>query len=264
MEGRIKYRMYVDEVGNSDLEASTDPNHRYLSLTGVIIDLDYVRSTLFPTIENMKQEYFGSHPDNPIILHRKRIINKRHPFEILRNNKIERKFNKSLLNLISDFEYVIITATIDKLEHRQRYKKWRFDPYHYCLAVIVERFVMWLKKRNFIGDVLAESRGGKEDLRLKNSFSSLLSRGSTYMTPDEFEEVLTSCELKVKPKSNNISGLQLADLLAHPSFRASLARRQKRGLPNNFGGKIAKILEDSKYDRSPNGKVDGFGRTWLP
>jgi len=33
----MKYRMYVDEVGNSDLGASLDPNHRYLSLTGVVL-----------------------------------------------------------------------------------------------------------------------------------------------------------------------------------------------------------------------------------
>ena len=33
----LKYRMYIDEVGNSDLNASTDPNHRYLSLTGVAV-----------------------------------------------------------------------------------------------------------------------------------------------------------------------------------------------------------------------------------
>lgn len=31
-----KYRMYIDEVGNSDLNASENSNHRYLSLTGVI------------------------------------------------------------------------------------------------------------------------------------------------------------------------------------------------------------------------------------
>jgi hypothetical protein len=37
-----KYRMYVDEVGNPDLGSSGNPNHRYLSLTGVMIDLEYV------------------------------------------------------------------------------------------------------------------------------------------------------------------------------------------------------------------------------
>ena len=44
----VKYRMYVDEVGNSDLDSSQDPNHRYLSLTGVVVELGYVQTTLFP------------------------------------------------------------------------------------------------------------------------------------------------------------------------------------------------------------------------
>lgn len=35
--------------------------------------------------------------------------------------------------------------------------------------------------------------------------------------------------------------------------------------PNHrFGGKIAGILEESKYNRSPAGEIDGWGRKWLP
>ena len=37
----MKYRIYIDEVGNPDLESCDDPNHRFLSLTGVIVALDY-------------------------------------------------------------------------------------------------------------------------------------------------------------------------------------------------------------------------------
>ena len=36
----MKYRIYIDEVGNPDLDSSEHPNHRYLSLTGVIFDPD--------------------------------------------------------------------------------------------------------------------------------------------------------------------------------------------------------------------------------
>ena len=74
----------------------------------------------------------------------------------------------------------------------------------------------------------------------------------------------TSKELKVKLKANNIAGLQLADLIAHPSFKATLARHQKQPLASNFGGQIAQILEDMKYYRSPDGQIDGWGRKWLP
>lgn len=79
----MKYRLYVDEVGNSDLKSSDNPIHRFLSLTGVIIELDYVSKTLFPEIESLKSKYFDSHPDDPIILHRKEIVNAKYPFEAL-------------------------------------------------------------------------------------------------------------------------------------------------------------------------------------
>ena len=35
----MKYRIYIDEVGNPDLASSENPNHRFLSLTGVILEL---------------------------------------------------------------------------------------------------------------------------------------------------------------------------------------------------------------------------------
>jgi hypothetical protein len=47
----VKYRPCIDDVGTSDLKASLDPNHRYLSLTGMIVSLDYVGATLHPEME---------------------------------------------------------------------------------------------------------------------------------------------------------------------------------------------------------------------
>lgn len=260
----MKYRLYVDEVGNSDIGASQDPSHRYLSLTGVILELGYVDTTVFPAVEALKRKYFGSHPDEPVILHRRELVNRKPPFESLREPAIEQGFNRDLLDLLQSMDYTVITVVLDKLEHRQRYQVWRFDPYHYCLTVLVERYVLWLQMKNTLGDVMAESRGGKEDLRLKDSFERVYSKGSDFMSPDVFTAYLTSRQLKVKPKSNNIAGLQLADLIAHPSFRATLARKEKKALPKNFGGKIAGILESGKYHRSPSGQIDGWGRKWLP
>ncbi len=111
---------------------------------------------------------------------------------------------------------------------------------------------------------MAESRGGREDRRLKDSFERVYSSGSDFIKPEVFAAHLTSRQLKVKPKSNNIAGLQLADLIAHPSFRATLARKDGQPLPGNFGGRIGEILEAGKYNRSPRGDIDGWGRKWLP
>jgi len=260
----MKYRMYIDEVGNSDLNASKDPNHRFLSLTGVILDLGYVETTVFPDLEDLKRRYFSSHPDDPVVLHRKELVNKKPPFDSLNDPVIETRFNQDLLAILSRLQYRVITAVIDKLEHQQRYETWRFDPYHYCLTVLVERYVLWLKETGQTGDVMAESRGGKEDRRLKASFERVFGKGSDFIKPEVFEAHLTSRQLKVKPKSNNIAGLQLADLIAHPSFRAFQARRNNQALPDNFGGQIAQILENEKLHRSSQGKIEGWGRKWLP
>ncbi len=218
----MKYRLYIDEVGNSDLGSSKDPNHRYLSLTGIIIEIDYVSKTVFPAIEALKRDYFDSHPDEPIILHRKELVNQKPPFENLQDSVKQAAFNHSLLYLLQTLDYRVITVTIDKLEHNQRYQVWRFDPYHYCLTVMVERYLLWLKIQNAVGDVMAESRGGKPDIRLKDSFQRVFTNGSDFVTPEMFMTYLTSKQLKMKPKSDNIAGLQLADLIAHPSFHVML------------------------------------------
>jgi hypothetical protein len=175
----MKYRLYVDEVGNSDVGASQDPNHRYLSLTGIILELGYVDAVLHPRLEAMKRRFFGSHADDPVVLHRKDLIQKKPPFEALRDPAVDRDFATELMKLLEEADYAVITAVIDKLEHQQKYATWRYDPYHYCLHVIVERYVMWMRRRGFKGDVMAESRGKKEDMRLKKSFSGFGSGAPT-------------------------------------------------------------------------------------
>ena len=260
----MKYRLYIDEIGNSDLGSSQNPNQRYLSLTGVIVDLNYVNNCLFPEMEELKRKYFGSHPDEPIVFHRKELVNRVSPFAELRNAKIEKAFNGELLSSLESWQYSVVTVVLDKLQHMEQYQVWRYDPYHYCLKMLVERYVRWLQRCNAVGDVMAESRGGREDLRLKKSFERVHVEGSEWVTPEVIQGHLTSSQLKVKPKANNIAGLQLADLLAHPGYKTALARRNREALPGNFGGQIGQILLDSKYDRNQAGKIDGWGIKWLP
>ena len=107
------YRLYIDETGNPDLAASRDPNHRYLSLTGVIVEQHYVKQTLTPRLNELKQEIFDPDPDEPIILHRRAILQRNRPFHALRDQKVAADFDKKLLSLLSDCEYVVITEVID-------------------------------------------------------------------------------------------------------------------------------------------------------
>ena len=77
------FRLYLDEVGNDDLSHASLDEHRYLSLTGVAIRHDHVRDQATPNLDRIKREIFSHDPDDPIILHRKDIINRRGPFGCL-------------------------------------------------------------------------------------------------------------------------------------------------------------------------------------
>ena len=259
-----KFRIYIDETGNPDLNSSDNPNHRFLSLTGVIIDLEYVKNVLAPDLDKFKIKFFDPHPDEPIILHRKEILNKRHPFENLRNPEVEKKFNICLLKNLKEWNYKIITILIDKKEHKEKYQSWKYDPYHYCLGVLMERYLFFLEEENDnVGDVMIESRGGKEDMRLKKSYSYLYSNGTEYIEAKKFHQFLTSKQLNVKQKITNIAGLQLADLIAHPSRRQMLLHMEFiKKEKEIFGDKIISIIQ-SKYYKKGN-KLYGYGLKKLP
>lgn len=244
----MKHRIYIDEVGNPDLGSSDNPNHRFLSLTGVAADLGYVSNVLHPQIEALKKAYFGSHPDEPVILHRKQIVNARYPFEALRDPQTRGEFDTRLLQHMREWDYTVLSVCIDKKRHRETYTTWRYDPYHYCLAVLLERFVFLLDRLDARGDVMAESRGGKEDRRLKASFARLMERGTEYLDAERFAARLTSRQLKVKPKTNNIAGLQLADLLAHPSRNEILVENQYEDVKlGPFARRVVEILATKYY-----------------
>jgi hypothetical protein len=245
----MKYRIYIDEVGNPDLDSSDNPIHRYLSLTGVIAELEYIQSAVHPQMEELKYRYFRSHPDNPVIFHRKEMVKYLYPFETLRDPSIRDAFDRELLNLLASWEYRVISVCLDKKKHKETYSVWRYDPYHYLLAILLERYVFFLERESAQGDVMAESRGGKEDLRLKDSFRKLVERGTDYILPERFQSSLTSKELKIKQKSNNITGLQIADLIAHPSRNEILKEHGSIDIEiHPFAKRVITILQD-KYDK---------------
>lgn len=112
----MKFRLYIDEVGNPGLEAAKDPRHRYLSLTGIIMELSYVNDIAFERIEDLKRKYFHYHVDEPLIFYRKKIVNQKYPFHALRNARTRRAFDDDLLQLLDEVEYTMIAVVIDKLE----------------------------------------------------------------------------------------------------------------------------------------------------
>lgn len=256
-----KYRLYVDEVGDTGLKRVNRLDHRFLSLTGVVAESDYVRRRIHPELEAIKVRYFDSHPDEPVVLHRREMVNGRRPFQALADTETRAAFDNELLVLLSEWDYQVITVCLDKQAFAASDLSVSNDPYHYCLDALVEIFGDWLLRRNARGDVMSEARRGKEDVRLKERYRTLRNHGANSVSAIELQSVLTSREIKVKTKEANISGLQVADLLAHPSRNAVLEERNLLIRPlGPYAARITAILS-AKYCCDSAGKP---GKRFLP
>jgi hypothetical protein len=229
---------------------------------GVILEIDYAHVGLTSMMDTLKIDAFGT---KNVVLHRREIIDKKPPpFDRLLDDGVRARFNESLISLIHDSDYAAIAVLIDKKDHIDRYKVWQSHPYHYCLKAMMERYVMFLRERNSLGDVMAEWRGIKPNMKLENAYKYIYNNGTENMSSGDFQIRLSSAQLKIKKKEANIAGLQLADLVANPASRSLICTKQGVAMTAVFGGRVVKILHESKYRRSWRGTVKGYGTKTLP
>ncbi|MFQ6116129.1 MAG: DUF3800 domain-containing protein [bacterium] len=153
---------------------------------------------------------------------------------------------------------------IDKKAHVERYGVAAFHPYHYSLSAMLERYCRFLKFYNAKGDVLVESRGGKEDHQIKMAYRTVYHSGTQFRAPDFFQKTLTSNEIKIKPKSSNIAGLQLSDLLAYPCKQEILLEQRRISKPEGmFGKEICRRIGGKYIHEVRSGRVYEYGKIFL-
>lgn len=171
------YRMYLDEVGVEAMKRLDEDNFRYLSLTGVVMKLDHARDYLVPAFDRIKADVLQQDPDTPICFHRVDIRNCRGPFQPLSNADTREEFDRRLLQVMSDAEYRVITAIIDK-QWMAGQNHWKQKhPYHFLMEVIVEKYAQFLRRMNSVGDIMPEARGNNQDKALQIEFIGYRTNG---------------------------------------------------------------------------------------
>ncbi len=147
--------MTSDLTGDHTYKNLDDINRRYLGLTGIAIESDYYRLEFQPKLEALKQSHFPHSPDEPVILHREELLNRRGSFGVLDDPNRNAAWEKDFADFVKTAQFELFTVVIDKKAHKERYGDSAFHPYHYCLTCLLERYRGRLKG-NAKGDVLAE------------------------------------------------------------------------------------------------------------
>ena len=245
------YRLYIDESGHHKIQLASTIPERYLSLCGVVIRQDIYTQEVIPRVEAIRSLFYTDHDFKPA-LHLADIIAKKRNFAKLWDPLIEKKFNEMLLELYGEVDFQIICVVIDKTKHYNQYVTPE-HPYHYCVMCMLERYFKFLLRHDSTGDVMAESRGKKEDPLLSKEYQRFYTNGTQYIEGHEVEARFTSRDIKIKRKEQLIQGLELADLLALPTKLDVLASyNQIPELTENFTKIVIDRLQ-TKYFNGPMG-----------
>ena len=253
MNKAVRHRMYVDESGDHVMEPSkwSSPDDRYLGLVGVVVGSQTYRTGIHPGLWRLKQEFFPHDPDEPVILVRNRIANKLGPFGVLSNPEVAARWEQRIIEFLQDYVSQIFAVVIDKQAHRDQHGPAAPHPYHYCAAALTEKYGRWLSESGGVGDVMFESRRGREDMELKTAFNQFMVNGPPETLASR--QSISSTQVKLKPKYANITGLQLADLVAYPATRGILME-QGRALANPPSPATRQFIDAIQPKYSRNGK----------
>jgi len=212
---RNRYYLFLDESGDHGLNEINPQSSAFL-LCGVLISAENY-TLINKCIDGLKHHFWGN---KDVILHSRDIRKCDKEFQILLNLDVKKEFYIQLNNCITDGEYTVITSAINKNEYIKKFGRISNNVYELCLSFIIERAVFFLDDipgPNKTLDIIIEKRGAKEDKALEGHFQRLCARGTGFVGAERLKNY--SVTIDFSSKKQNINGLQLADLIAYPSFR---------------------------------------------
>jgi hypothetical protein len=132
---------------------------------------------------------------------------------------------------------------------------------------LVERFCMEIGNISDGGVIVAERRGATLDHELDIAWLNLKIQGTHHMQAKKIERRIMA--LNSRSKSENIAGLQLADLVVTPIGRFVLGKETKgdfKVIQNKFRRNNAGEWNgiQNKFRRNNAGEWNGYGLVVLP
>ena len=193
------------------------PTFPIFTLCGILIRNDRI-AYVEEQLNNLKQMFWG---DRKIILHSRDIRKCQNGFEKLFDLDVKQRFYEVVNQLLSQRDiYVIVSCSILKEPYIRQFGKLN-DVYGLSLSFILERAIFCIdnqcSEKNGCITAIVERRGKREDRNLRNYYHQLLEKGTYWVTTDRMKDRMD--RLDFKWKTDDVAGLQIADLIAYPLTR---------------------------------------------
>ena len=249
--GFSDYVVYVDESGDHSL-TSIDADYPVFVLALCVFHKRHYSEKIIAAVEKLKFNYFGH---DSVVLHEHEIRKQKGAFVFLSQRKVRHEFMASLGSIMEASNFVLIAGVVDK-QRLNKNEGASSNPYHIALGLCLEALGGFLAEKgqqHLKTHVIFECRGRKEDAELELEFRRIGDLGDPSATQVQLEIVFAD-------KRTNLTGLQLADLVARPIGLGHLRPSQ----PNQ----AFELLKQKFYCAGGRGKLgvgyEGYGLQIYP
>ena len=237
--------LYLDESGEHN-PAVCDPHYPIFVLGGVVVDKDYADGTLTQLFDAFKQEVFGN---TDIVLHTADMSRNRKGFEALQDTTFRDAFYDKINALMRRLEYRVVACAIRKDAPTYQEISAR-DLYMVCFDRLVDLFCEEVGQVRDGGIIVAEKRASRPlDQALEIEWMNLKTYGTSHTPGDVISDRILA--LSLRSKTDNIAGLQMADLVVSPIGRHYLGKHDAE----DWQIIADKLLRDGSGGEAPDGMI---------
>ena len=201
------YVVYVDESGDHSLER-IDPDYPVFVLALCVFHKRHYAEKIIPAVEKLKFNYFGH---DSVVLHEHEIRKQKGDFVFLSHKPTRDEFIERLSSIMEASNFILMACVVDKAR-LNRNDGAGSNPYHIALGICMEVLREFLAEKmqdHLQTHVVVECRGKKEDAELELEFRRICDGENPGNRQLPFNIIFAD-------KKTNLTGLQLADLVARP------------------------------------------------
>lgn len=216
--------VFIDESGTNNLDQDhIDKLYSVFALGAVIFRNDSYQK--FDTdFKRLKLDLFGT---DEFVLHTAEITRpskSKNPLNLKFNDPSFRKrFYSQITQLISAHDLVIAASVVKKKAHFEQFGSNAKDPYIFSFDYLLNSVLTYCKDESC--EIFPEKRTHVEDTKLELSYLRTKVTGTEFYKGAEVAEKISNFELQ--DKRQNVSGLQLADLIVTPIGRHVIGKSPK-------------------------------------
>ena len=201
------YVVYVDESGDHSL-AHLDRDYPVFVLALCVFHKRHYAEKIIPAVEKLKFNYFGH---DSVVLHENEIRKQKGEFAFLSHKPTRTEFMDRLSSIMEASNFILMACVVDKAR-LGRHEGTGSNPYHIALGICLEVLHEFLSEKGqdqLQTHVVVECRGKKEDAELELEFRRICDGENASNRQLPFNVIFAD-------KKTNLTGLQLADLVARP------------------------------------------------